>query len=411
VLLDVAVAVALGGDCLADVAAVRSQPEVFGTVASDPTVSRLFAALATDVDEVVAAIRDVRAQARAAVWSRRRPLAGSPGTRAGGQVIVDIDATLVTAHSDKEGAEPTFKRGFGFAPMCTFVDHGEHGTGEALALDLRPGKASPWNSADHLTTLDAALAQLPDSERGQVLVRADTGACSKVFLHHITDLGLEYSIGFQAQDTVKAAIEAIPEQAWRAAVDGNGEPREGAQVAELTAWMPAPVTQNRASRPGPKDWPDGMRVIARRERPHPGAQLRLTDHNGWRVICFATNTRRPGWTLAALEVRHRQRARCEDRIRGLKDTGLRNLPFHDYAKNRIWMEVVALAADLLTWTQTLAWSAHEPARRWEPKRLRFRILAVAGRIIHGQRRKRLRLPRDWPWNRLIDNAWATIHTT
>jgi hypothetical protein len=329
-------------------------------------------------------------------------------------VIVDIDATLVTAHSDKEGAEPTFKRGFGFAPMCTFVDHGEHGTGEPLALDLRPGTASPWNKDDHVTTFDAALAQLPVDERGQVLVRADTGACSKLFLHHITDLGLEYSIGFQAQDTVKAAIEAIPEQAWRAAVDGDGEPREGAQVAELTAWMPAPHSQHRSARPGPKDWPSGMRVIARRERPHPGAQLRLTDHNGWRITCFATNTPKskkgPGWTLAALELRHRQRARCEDRIRALKDTGLRNLPFHDYAKNRLWLEVVALAADLIAWTQTLAFDKSEPARRWEPKRLRFRILAVAGRIIRTGRRRHLRLPRDWPWNHLIDTGWHTLRT-
>ena len=410
VLLDVATAVALGGDCLADVAAVRSQPEVFGSVASDPTVSRVFTALATNAEEAVTAIRQVRAQARSVVWTRRRPLAGSPSGGDGAQVIVDIDATLVAAHSDKEGAEPTFKRGFGFAPMCTFVDHGEHGTGEPLALDLRPGKASPWNSADHLTTLESALAQLPEHERGQVLVRADTGACSKVFLHHITDARLEYSIGFQAQDTVKAAIEAIPEQAWRAAVDSNGEPRDGAQVAELTSWMPAPVTQNRASRPGPRDWPPGMRVIARRERPHPGAQLRLTDHNGWRITCFATNTRGPGWTLPSLEVRHRQRARCEDRIRNLKDTGLRNLPFHDYAKNRLWLEVVALAADLLAWTQTLAWAESEPARRWEPKRVRFRILATAGRIIHSGRRRRLRLPRDWPWNRLIDTGWHSLRT-
>jgi hypothetical protein len=407
VLLDVALAVALGGDCLADVAAIRSQPQVFGTVASDPTISRVFAALALDVDDAVAAIRDVRADARAAAWAQRRPLAGTPYERSGGQVIVDIDATLVTAHSDKEGAEPTFKRGFGFAPMCTFVDHGEHGTGEPLAIDLRPGKASPWNSADHLATLDAALAQLPARERGQVLVRSDTGACSKIFLHHVTAAGLEYSIGFQAQDTVKAAVEAIPEQAWRAAVDGDGEPRDGAQVAELTAWMPTPT---RSSRPGPKDWPSGMRVIARRERPHPGAQLRLTDHNGWRITCFATNTRGPGWTLAALEVRHRQRARCEDRIRNLKDTGLRNLPFHDYAKNRLWLEIVALAADLLAWTQTLAFDAHEPARRWEPKRLRFRILAVAGRVTRTGRRRRLRLPRDWPWNHLIDTGWTTLHT-
>ena len=411
VLLDLATAVALGGDCLADIAAVRAQPTMFGSVASDPTVSRLFTALAGDVDEAVAAVRRARADARAAVWARRRPLAGAPGNRNGGQVLVDIDATLVTSHSDKEGAEPTFKRGYGFAPMCAFVDHGEHGTGEALAIDLRPGKASPWNSADHIATLDAALAQLPEHERGQVLVRADTGACSKAFLHHITNLELEYSIGFSAREGVQAAIEAIPEQAWRAAVDSDGDHRDGAQVAELTGWMPVPTKPTRSpARFGPQHWPDGMRVIARRERPHPGAQLRLTDHNGWRITCFATNTKGTGWTLAALEVRHRQRARCEDRIRCLKDTGLRNLPFHGYAQNRLWIEVVALAADLLTWTQTLAFDEHQTARRWEPKRLRFRILAVAGRIIRTGRRRRLRLPRDWPWNRLIDTGWTTLRT-
>jgi hypothetical protein len=342
------------------------------------------------------------------VWARRRPLAGAAGSRDGGQVIVDLDSTLVAAHSEKQGAQPTFKKTFGFAPMCVFADHGEHGTGEALTLQLRPGKASPFDKASHIEALDLALVQLPEAERAQVLVRADTGGCSKAFLHHITALGLEYSIGFPALETVKAAVEAIPAQAWRPAVDGDQNPRDGAQVAELTAWMPDPV---KATRPGPQDWPAGMRVIARRERPHPGAQLRLTDHDGWRITCFATNTQGPGWTLDTLEVRHRQRARCEDRIRCLKDTGLRNLPFHGYNHNQIWLEIVALAADLLAWTQTLAWPDHAPVRRWEPTRLRLRILAVAGRIVRTGRRRRLRLPRDWPWNHLIDTAWTTLHTT
>ena len=410
-LIDVATAVALGGDSLADVAAVRAQPEVFGLVASDPTVSRLITALAADIDASLPAIRAARARGRAAVWARRRPLSGRAGCRDGGQVIVDIDATLVGAHSDKQGAEATFNNTFGFAPMCAFVDHGEHGTGEALVLDLRPGSASPHDSADHITTLDAALMQLPAAERGQVLVRADTCACSKALLHHLTDARLEYSIRFPALETVKAAIEAIPPQAWRAALDSDGNPREGAQVAELTTWMPIPTTPTRSpARFGPQHWPAGMRVIARRERPHPGAQLRLTDHDGWRITCFATNTRGPRWTLPALELRHRLRARAEDRIRDLKDTGMRNLPFHGYAHNQIWLEIIAPAADLLTWTQTLAFDKHEPARRWEPKRLRLRILAVAGRIITTGRRRRLRLPRGWPWNHLIDTGCAALQT-
>lgn len=393
VLLDVATAVALGGDCLADVALVRAQPEVFGPVASDPTVSRLIATLAADMDAAVAAIRAARALARGRVWSRRRPIPGEPG----GQVILDLDATLVTAHSEKEHAAPTFKRGFGFHPILAFCDHGEAGSGETLAGLLRPGSAGANTAADHIAVLDQALAQLPQVERGGVVVRTDTGGGVKDFLHHITDLGLHYSVGFYGMPPIVEALGKVPAQAWRAAVDGDGEPRDGAQVAELTAYLPQTLT----------GWPKGMRVIARRERPHPGAQLRLTDENGWRITCFATNTKGPGWTLAALEVRHRQRARAEDRIRGLKDTGLRNLPFHGFAQNQIWLEIVALAADLLVWTQTLAWHDH-PARRWEPKRLRFRLLTVAGRIIHTGRRRRLRLPRGWPWNHLIDTGWAAL---
>lgn len=128
VIVDLATALALGGDCLADVAVVRAQPELFGAVASDATVSRVIAGLAGDAENVLAAIRSARAQARARVWARSRPLQGVPGSRDGGLVIVDLDSTLVLAHSEKEGASPTFKRTFGFSPMCAFVDHGQHGT-------------------------------------------------------------------------------------------------------------------------------------------------------------------------------------------------------------------------------------------------------------------------------------------
>jgi hypothetical protein len=392
VLFDLAAAVALGGDCLADIAVVRAQPQLFGTVASDPTVSRLISSLADDVDAAVTAIRAARAASRERVWQRRRPLAGD----AGGRVIIDLDATLVTAHSEKELAAPTFKRGFGFHPVFAFCDHGEAGTGETLVGMLRTGSAGANTAADHIAVLDAALAQLPEAERSHVLVRTDTGGGVKAFLHHLTDLGLEYSVGFYGVPPIVEALDKVPRQAWRAAVDGDGNPRQGAQVAELTRYLPDTLT----------GWPAGMRVIARRERPHPGAQLRITDHEGWRVTCFATNTR--GGRLADLEVRHRQRARAEDRIRNLKDTGLRNLPLHGFAQNQIWLEVIALAADLIVWTQLLAWHDH-PARRWEPKRLRLRLFGVAGRIVRGGHRRRLRLPRGWPWNDVLDHGWANLH--
>jgi DDE family transposase len=387
--LDLAVAIALGGDCLADVAVVRAQPEVFGTVASDPTISRLVDTLAQDPVAVIAAIRGARAAARDRVWGHRSPMGDS------GPVVIDLDATLVGAHSEKEGATPNFKRGFGFHPMLAFVDHGAGGTGEPLAAMLRPGKATANDAADQIAVLDAALSQLPERVRSKVLVRGDTGAGVQGFVWHAHNLGLQYSVGIYGRRPVLDALAVLPTQAWRAALDADGGLREGAQVAELTRWMPATFS----------GWPPGMRVIARRERPHPGAQLRITDHEGWRITLFATNTR--GGRLADLEVRHRLRARAEDRIRGLKDTGMMNLPLQAFAKNQIWLELVQLAAELLSWTQLLAWPDH-PARTWEPKRLRLRLLSVAGRIITTGRRRILRLSRRWPWADLVTDGHSRL---
>lgn len=387
--LDLAVTIALGGDCLADAAVLRAQPELFGAVASDPTISRLVEALGEDAAAAVAAIRRARAAARATVWGHRCPVSTDE------PVVVDLDATLIGAHSEKEGATPNFKRGFGFHPLLAFIDHGAGGTGEPLAAMLRPGKATANDAADQIAVLDAALAQLPEHVRSQVLVRGDTGSGVHGFVWHIHHLGLQYSVGIYGRQPVLDALAALPRQAWRPAVDGDGHPRDGAQVAELTRWLPATFT----------GWPPGMRIIVRRERPHPGAQLRITDHEGWRITMFATNTR--GARLADLELRHRLRARAEDRIRGLKDTGMTNLPLHAFAKNEIWLELACLAYELLTWTQLLAWH-DQPARTWEPKRMRLRLLAVAARIITTGRRRILRLSQRWPWTELITSGHERI---
>jgi hypothetical protein len=392
IVLDLALAVALGGDCLADVAVVRAQPELFGPVAADPTVSRLVETLAADPAAAVRAIRAARAAARARVWAVRSPVSAT------GQVVVDLDATLVTAHSAKEQAAATFKRGFGFHPMLAFVDHagddGSPGTGEPLAAMLRPGNANANNAADQIAVLEAALGQLPEDVRPRVVVRGDAGSGVKAFLAHVHDLGLGFSVGMNIRGPIRDALDAVPKQAWRSALDADGQPRAGAQVAEVTRWLPATFT----------GWPPGTRVIIRRELPHPGAQLRITDIDGWRLTAFATNTpRRQGWRLADLEIRHRLRARAEDRIRCLKDTGLTNLPLQSFAKNQIWQEIAQLAYELLTWTQTLAWH-DQPARRWEPKRLRLRLLAVAGRVITTGRRRILRISQRWPWADLVTSG-------
>lgn len=212
---------------------------------------------------------------------------------------------------------PTYKRGFGFHPMLVFVDHAFAATGEPLVANLRPGNAGANDAADQIAALDAALAQLPEGERARVLVRGDAGSGVKAFLAHVHELGLAFSVGMTVNDPVLTALDRVPERTWQDALDSDGHPREGAQVAELTAWLPESFA----------GWPPGTRLIARREEPHPGAQLRTIDHDGRRITVFATNTpAADGWELAELEMRHRLRARAEDRIRCLKDTGMANLP-------------------------------------------------------------------------------------
>jgi hypothetical protein len=363
---DLAVMLALGGDCLADVAALRAEPELFGPVASDPVISRLVAALAADAPRALKAIRAARAAARERAWA----LAGQDAPGADGTLIpVDIDATVVIAHSDKEQARPTWKKTYGFHPLAVFADHGRDGGGEPLAIQLRPGNAGSNTASDHIEITKLALAQLPAARRRQVLIRTDSAGGTHDFLTWLARPGrrLAYSVGMTITAGIEDAIGALPMKAWTPAYDAGRQPRPGAWVAELTGLLDL------------ADWPKGMRVMVRKERPHPGAQLRITDIDGHRYTCFATSTR--GGQLADLELRHRRRARCEDRIRCAKDTGLRNLPLHGFAQNQIWCELVALASELLAWTAMLALDG--PARRWEPRRLRLRLFAVAGRIVRG----------------------------
>jgi hypothetical protein len=389
--LDLAVAVALGGDCLADAGVLRAEPALFGPVASDPVISRLIARLAGDAPAALRSIRSARAAARQRAWLLAGPAAPGCGNAL---IVADIDATLVTSHSGKEQAAPTWKKTFGFHPLAVFADHGAGGNGEPLAIMLRPGNAGSNTAADHVGTVKLALAQLPQEMRRRVLIRADSGGGTHDFLTWLTRPGrrLAYSVGFTMTDEVCEAIGKVPARAWYPAYDSDGQVRDGAWVAELTGLLDL------------SSWPKGMRVIVRKERPHPGAQLRFTDVGGHRFTCFATSTR--NGQLADLELRHRRRARCEDRIRTAKDTGLRNLPLHGYAQNQIWCEVVALACELLAWMAMLALPS--PARRWEPKKLRLRMFSAAGRIVRGGRRLRLRLAARWPWTADITAAISRL---
>jgi hypothetical protein len=295
---------------------------------------------------------------------------------------------------EKEKASPTWKKTFGFHPMTAWADHGADGSGEPLAIVLRAGSAGSNTAADHIEATRLALAQLPRRLRGRVLVRTDSGGGTHEFLRWLTARSrrLHYSVGMTITEDIQAAILKVPAAVWTPAYDGDGQVRDGAWVADITGLLDLSA------------WPAGMRVIVRRERPHPGAQLRFTDIDGHRFTCLATDTKRG--QLADLELRHRRRARCEDRIRAAKDTGLRNLPLKGFAQNQLWCEIVALACELLAWTPMLALTG--TARRWEPKRLRLRLFAVAGRLARSGRRLRLRLAERWPWAGEITAAIARL---
>jgi hypothetical protein len=404
VVLNLAVTLALGGDCLADIALLRSEPGVFGLVASDPTVSRTIDALAADAPAALKAIHAARAAARRRAWQLAGGHAPTDGITADNPLVIDLDATLVTAHSEKEQAKPTFKKGYGHHPLWAFLDHGPDGTGEPLAVMLRAGNAGSNTAVDHIVVIREALRQLPFHSGGpvggkvgrKVLIRIDGAGATHAVLDYLVARGLSYSVGFSLPDTTADLLKLIPDRAWTEAYDSNGKIRDGAWVAELTDLLK--VHQPAKDR---KAWPAGMRVVIRKERPHPGAQLRITDIDGNRITAFATNTAAggPGTQLPDLELRHRRRARCEDRIRCAKDTGLMNLPLHDFTQNQIWCAIVALACEITAWMQTLALTDH-PARRWEPKRLRLRLLSIAGLLTTSARTKTLHLADHAPWTQL-----------
>jgi hypothetical protein len=382
VLRDLAVMLADGGDALSDLTVLRDQPELFGQVASTATAWRVVEQVAGD-EFGLAALRAARAHARGQAWTA--------GAHADGLLVIDVDGTLVDAHSPKQGAAGTYKGGFGFYPLVAYLDRGD-GTGEALAGILRPGNAGSNTAQDHIEVLDLALAQLPRAARAQpLLVRVDTGGATHGFTEHLCQRGIRFSISLPADERVRQAVLAVPDAAWMPATDADGQPRSGAEVAELHALDLA-------------GWPPRTRGICRREDPHPGAQLSFTDADGHRFQVFVTD--QPDPDVATLELRHRRRARVEDRIRGAKTTGLRNLPFDLWRRNAVWLELVLMACDLICWAQILLLEGE--LRLAEPKTLRYRLWHVAARVVRHARRLIVRLQRTWPWAAVLAAAFTRL---
>ena len=382
VVRDLAVMLADGGECVSDLGATRDQDALFGKVASDSTAFRTVDRIAS-TPGLLDAIRDAHARARARFWE----LHGAPE-----RLTIDIDATLITAHSEKENAAGNYKHGYGFHPLHAYADE----TREALGAMLRPGNAGANTAADHKMVIDLALAQIPAEqiENIEILIRADSAGATHETADHCHEANLRFSVGYELTETVRAAILETPDNAWIAALDQDGSERENGQVAEITDRLDLST------------WPDGSRLIVRRERPHPGAQLSFTDHDGYRFQAILTDQTDPD--IAVLERRHRQRARVEDRIRDDKDTGLAKFPFKTFALNEVWLEIVMLAHDLIVWSQALVLEGE--LSKAEPKRLRYRLLHVGARLAFSGRRGKLHLPGTWPWAEALKAAFAKLTT-
>ena len=380
VLVDLAVTIADGGDALRHLRTLRDQAKLFGPVASDPTAWRV-------VDKVDAARLDLLRAARAK--ARERAWAAGAGPDLAQELRLHFDSSLLTAFSEKENAAPTWKKGFGFHPLLCYLDRPEVSGGEALAGLLRPGNAGSNTAADHVRVLDMAIASLPpqarprpgDPDGPRLLASADSAGATHAFAAALRARGIGFTLGFSVDQNMQQAILAVPETAWTPAYNADGEPRRGAWVAEITDLLNLTY------------WPTGSRVIVRRERPHPGAQLTFSDIDGHRFTAFLTDT--PTGQLADLEQRHRGHARVEDRIRCGKDTGIRNLPCHAFAANACWLELALAAADLLCWSQALCFTG--TLARTEPATFRYQILHVAAQLVRTARGRHLRLDTDWPW--------------
>jgi hypothetical protein len=401
VFADLAAAVADGADCVDGVASLwGDRQQAFGVVGSTTTLWRL-------VDERIdakhlPAIRAARAHARAQAWA-----AGGAADH-DGWLHLDVDATITIDHSDnKENAAATWKKTFGFHPLLVFLDRPDIAAGEALAGLLRKGNAGSNTTADHITVLGWALESLPagyrpgsDNPDGpRVLIRSDSAGATYGFAAACRTLGVGFSLGAAIDAPIRDAVEVLNTgDAWYPAIDSGGGIRDGAWVAEATDLVDLSA------------WPAGTRLILRKERPHPGAQLRFTDADGHRVTGFLTDTKDgviPG-QLAGLELRHRQHARVEDRIRQAKATGLRNLPFNAFDANAAWLEIVMAATDLIAWTKLIGFTDAPDLARCEIQTFRYRVCHVAARITRSARQTRLRIDATWRWAQQIATAWTRI---
>ena len=394
VLTQSALVVAGGGESCLDIEHLRIGSDLFGSVPSDTTVARTFHEIAPSTR---AGIAEAMAEMRAKVWSRSSTTTGTD------PVLLDIDASLVEIHSEgKEQAAPTFKGGFGFHPLFCFSD----ATGETLSALLRPGNAGSNTVADHITVLEAAIAQLPsDITRGhhegddpdlvnrEVIMRADSAGCTEEFLAACRARNVGFYVSARSNVQVTAAIfDAIGvEEVWLAALAQDGEVKEGTAVAELTSLI------------NPTKFPSGTRLIVRREPLHPGAQRSLFPSIDYRYWGFYTDQH---GDPRELDRTMRAHAHVESHIQRLKDSGLCRFPFASFEANTNWLMTVAMAADLVRWFQLLCFDGSWKDAR--PKAMRWGIFHAPGRLVRRARQRVVRIIDGWPTAQVLLDAYQRI---
>jgi len=411
-LVSMAVAIALGATSMADITVLAHQEQVFGAAPSDTTVRRtLELAEPATLDKIAR----VRAAVRAHVWSLicARP-AGFPwlaiaGKLLAGWLVIDLDATLITAYSDKEGAAPTWKKGYGFHPLGAWAAN----TRECLAMLLRPGNAGSNTFADHREVLAAAIRQVPARFRGKMLVRVDGAGASHELIKHLLSLSsprriLLFTCGWMITAADEDAIRQVPADAWKPGTGQDGTAEDDTDVAEITGLM---------SRAG--NWPDGLRWIARRVKPSRRHLRNLTDYEkktGWKYSITCTNipdTGIPGVPGSHhpqyIDVVHREHAVVETGgVRTAKAMGLRNLPSKTWMVNCGWVLAANLAADLAAWCRLLGLYDCDDLKDAEPDTLRYRLLSLPARLVRHARARVLRISRTWPWNQAFLACWQRL---
>ena len=413
VLVSMAAAIALGAASMSDIAVLAHLAPVLGDAPSGPTVRRALdlAGTAASLDRIARA----RARARAHVWALiEGTAAGFPwlaiaGKTLTGWVVIDMDATLVTARSDKEGAAPTWKKGYGFHPLGAWCAN----TRECLAMLLRPGNAGSNTFTDHQDVLTAAIRQIPARFRRKVLVRVDGAGASHELVKHLLGMSsprraVLFTCGWMITAADEDAIRQVPAAAWKPGIGQDSAVEEDKDVAEITHLM---------SRAG--NWPGGLRWIARRVKPSRRQMPNLTAYEkktGWRYSITCTNI--PDGGIPGIpgshhpqyiDVAHREHAVVETGgVRTAKAMGLRNLPSKSWQVNCGWVITANIAADLAAWTRLLGFCDEEDLREADPDTLRYRVWHIPARLARHARERVLKISPDWPWKDAFLTCWQRL---